>query len=436
VSARLPTLALSSFAACLAVALGCDGGEDSLGCEPGEVRECPCGGGEPAGFQTCSDDGVSFGPCGCGGDLDTDADGDADDEPDAQCVGRDDFTPCEVVTEPDRSYDICVNQNCVSPGCGDATCNVPGPHFPPPPDGPRDDFLRTEPVIGEPVVLDEATGLEWQGCPAGLAGAECDEGEIVLLWSREAVAWCDALTWASRDDWRLPDEWELQSIVDYSVSHPAIDVEAFPGTPTFNAFHGSSTYPYHGPGSDHGFVDSNQGFTGFGSESTTESTPQALLCVRGDPSPHGERFERDLADEENPVVRDLVTGLEWQGCPRGQTGPSCEGEAEKTNWAQAVAHCEDLVWAGLDDWRLPGAKELRSIADNRLTQGALSPLDPAVFPASAASESQGIALWSAVTVVAAPPGDWAWILGANRNLTWKDKNPESYELVYALCVRD
>jgi hypothetical protein len=101
-----------------------------------------------------------------------------------------------------------------------------------------------------------------------------------------------------------------------------------------------------------------------------------------------------------------------------------------------VTHCEDLVWAGLDDWRLPGAKELRSIADNRLTQGPLWPFDPAVFPASAASETQEIALWTAVTVVAAPPGDWAWTLGTHRDLSWREKDPEPYALVYALCVRD
>jgi hypothetical protein len=37
---------------------------------------------------------------------------------------------CETLTNPDRTYDICVNEACVSPGCGDTTCNVPAPHFP------------------------------------------------------------------------------------------------------------------------------------------------------------------------------------------------------------------------------------------------------------------------------------------------------------------
>lgn len=46
------------------------------------------------------------------------------------CPGRADWTPCAVVTVPDRHYDICVEGTCVPPGCGDATCNVSGPHFP------------------------------------------------------------------------------------------------------------------------------------------------------------------------------------------------------------------------------------------------------------------------------------------------------------------
>ncbi|MBI5488414.1 MAG: hypothetical protein HY905_13860 [Deltaproteobacteria bacterium] len=41
-----------------------------------------------------------------------------------------DFTPCDVRTVPDRSYDICVEGACVSPGCGDRTCNPPGPNWP------------------------------------------------------------------------------------------------------------------------------------------------------------------------------------------------------------------------------------------------------------------------------------------------------------------
>ncbi|MBI5485973.1 MAG: DUF1566 domain-containing protein [Deltaproteobacteria bacterium] len=47
----------------------------------------------------------------------------------SSCDTQPDFTPCEFVTSPDRSYDICSSRACVSPGCGDASCNPPGPGF-------------------------------------------------------------------------------------------------------------------------------------------------------------------------------------------------------------------------------------------------------------------------------------------------------------------
>jgi hypothetical protein len=413
---------------------GCESGGDALGCEPGEVRECPCGGGEPDGVQACAEDGDSFGPCGCGGgdadgDTDADADGDADDEPDTQCVGQDDFTPCEIVTEPDRFYDICVNQTCVSPGCGDATCNVPGPHFPPPPDGPRDDFLRTEAVTGEPAVLDEATVLEWQGCAAGLGGTDCDEGQLDLVLWEDALDYCDGLSWGNYADWRLPDEWELLSIVDYS-SVPAIDEAAFPATPVFTTwefgdvgFWTSSTLPglQSGTHGDHGKLRFYAGYLEFSSNYTTEPQPGAVRCVRGEPVPHGEHFERDLSDEEHPLVTDSVTGLVWQGCARGQSGPACDGEAVGSNWEEAVSYCESLEWAGYYDWRLPGTKEIWSIVETR--NADWHPFDTAAFP----STPDGF--WTSATSTDIPLD--AWCL-SNLSLSTCEKGSS----LHARCVRE
>ncbi len=44
----------------------------------------------------------------------------------ASCDGQPDFTPCEVVTSPDRSFDIRIDGECRSPGCGTVECNAPG----------------------------------------------------------------------------------------------------------------------------------------------------------------------------------------------------------------------------------------------------------------------------------------------------------------------
>jgi len=97
------------------------------------------------------------------------------------------------------------------------------------------------------------------------------------------------------------------------------------------------------------------------------------------PGPNG---EVDPADPDDPIpavddtVFDRCTGLEWQ---RGsadtnndqaytttQTNfqPCCVFEPDDgLEWSEALTYCEDLTYAGHDDWRLPNATELQSIVD-------------------------------------------------------------------------
>ncbi len=190
--------------------------------------------------------------CGtCPGNWDVNADCDAcqggwtgaDCERVNDCTEDLDFTLCDVVTNPDYWYDICVEGVCLSPGtCGNSSCNAPGPHY----DLPLDDvdpadYTRTVPVASQPVVVDNVTGLMWQGCAAGLIGAECDGGSAPEMNWQEALSYCDTLDWGGYTDWHLPDPYELQSIVDYGSTGPAIDPLAFPRTPS-TYFWSSSSY--------------------------------------------------------------------------------------------------------------------------------------------------------------------------------------------------
>jgi hypothetical protein len=67
-------------------------------------------------------------------------------------------------------------------------------------------------------------------------------------------------------------------------------------------------------------------------------------------------------------VTDTATGLTWMKVDSGDR--SLRGALGKTHykdgrmdWPEALAFCENLSFAGADDWRLPSAKELQSLLD-------------------------------------------------------------------------
>jgi cysteine-rich repeat protein len=373
-----------------------------------------------------------------------------------------DFSPCTLVTSPDRSYDICVEGACVSPGCGDVSCNPPGPHFPladtnqrgcfgftpvaclSDPDGTPcaadgsplfcgqdaqygwdpihtafERFARDTTTAGEPTVRDEVTGLEWQGCPEGLHGDTCNEGEIEASLAGEAVELCDALVWAGRDDWRLPDVYELHSILDLGISGPSIDLGAFPGTPPVSFWSISilSIHPLNWP------VDFDRGLVGY----VYEGDRFAARCVRGgEPLAVDERFERIEPIADEPIVLDHVTGLTWQGCAVGMDGGECEnGEPLRYRWYDALTQCEALSWAGFTDWRMPNVMELSSIVDTRLSWPAVP---TALFPRPPTDQT-----WSSTTYTYNPEA--ARIVQLNQ-IGEPTTLTKSSSWGAALCVRD
>lgn len=182
-----------------------------------------------------------------------------------------DHSPCEVVTSPDYSYDICAEGSCVSPGTYyDSSCNSPGPHFRIPPSIGHTDFART--TAAEPVVTDNVTGLMWQGCAAGWSGGDCLSGSTQQYTWQDALDYCDGLVWGGYDDWHLPDFHELQSILDYGNS-PAIDQNAFPNTPAYLFWSSSISTLDH-------FRAWKVDFDDGGNEYTNKTDDEYARCVR------------------------------------------------------------------------------------------------------------------------------------------------------------
>lgn len=340
-------------------------------------------------------------------DLDSDTKQETawDTSTDTQCSGRPDFFACEVVTKPDRSYDICVSGQCVSPGCGDASCNPPGPHFPLadtnqrqcysdsaqiscPPQGQdffgqdaqhgwdvsHDASLRYERMTSEanqPIVRDNVTGLEWQGCLAGVWGSSCEKGKAKVIPWNDAVEYCDKLKWLGHEDWRLPDPHELSSIIDSGRHSPALEPTVFPGAPILELWSLSSRAD---DSNQVWRVDFERGSVNY----DFKKSRNQIRCVRGGPF-NGRRFIVTTLWGDR-VVQDSLLGLMWQGCEVGSTGADCAlGAPKEYDWKQALAYCEGLSHAGHADWRLPNRAEILSIVDFR----RISPsVDATVFPAA------------------------------------------------------
>jgi hypothetical protein len=111
-------------------------------------------------------------------------------------------------------------------------------------------------------VTDSKTGLIWQRCSAGQswsAGTSTCTGTAATYTHEAALSFAKTQT-----GWRLPNVKELSSITDKSRSNPAIDVTAFPATPS-SWFWTSS--PYAGDAAGAWNVDFNDGGVYDGSRS-------------------------------------------------------------------------------------------------------------------------------------------------------------------------
>jgi hypothetical protein len=95
-------------------------------------------------------------------------------------------------------------------------------------------------------------------------------------------------------------------------------------------------------------------------------------------------------DIDNGVVRDNVTGLEWQK----------ETATGTYTWQEAIDYCNNLILGGKDDWRLPTPKELVSIMDYG---GAIPSINLTYLPSTQASY-----YWSATTIASNPA--FAWVV--------------------------
>jgi predicted small lipoprotein YifL len=258
---------------------------------------------------------------------------------------------------------------------------------------------------GDGTITDNNTGLIWQKTPP----------EGVFSWD-EAGPYCENLELAGRDDWRLPTAKELFSLIDFEPdeNQPVLDTEYFDFPPVTEVPEGLGSGPQGGApqggppdeskgpneGADNdmppppppqdeaaGGIQKQQGqfwssnfylagLTHGGAE-TAFGVNHVTGHIKGYPAGEpggmmGKRVravtgsiygENEFVDNGDGTISDLATGLMWMKDDYG----------EGIEWEEALEYCENLEFAGYDDWKLPNVKELQSIVDYSGVYPAVNP---------------------------------------------------------------
>ena len=213
--------------------------------------------------------------------------------------------------------------------------------------------------LGNGIVRDNVTGLEWQQATA----------PGTYTW-QQAIDYCNNLSLGGKDDWRLPTVKELSTLVDSSIPFPGptINTSYFPDTVASDYW---SSTTYASSTDDAWCVDFDCGDVR--RLPTVRTSYCYVRAVRGGQS------NNNFVDNGDGTISDTSTGLMWQKA----TAPGTY------TWEQALTYCENLTLAGISDWRLPNRNELQSIVDYSRYNPAI---DTTFFPDTVASD-----YWSSTT---------------------------------------
>lgn len=151
-------------------------------------------------------------------------------------------------------------------------------------------------------------------------------------------------------NWRVPNALEFMTIADSNECRFAIH-------PNFDFTGISTALSIYLWTSDEFGTDTSQARV-FNPESgsflsgKSKSSKYYVLCVAGDelaPTPSTDF----VISSDGMTVTDKRTGLIWQK----------EYDDSGKTWQEALKYCEDSVYAGYTDWRLPNKNELLSLLD-------------------------------------------------------------------------
>lgn len=134
------------------------------------------------------------------------------------------------------------------------------------------------------------------------------------------------------------------------------------------------------------------------------------------------RFTVGAPETATNCVTDNLTGLIW--------ARNANLDGNKT-WSNAVAYCENLIYGGYSDWRLPNVKELESLIDFGWSAPALCNTVGTGHwqdnnPFTGVSSGSAVYYWSSTKY--APPVYWVWYVDLDSGLVEICHTPEEWTL--------
>ncbi len=139
----------------------------------------------------------------------------------------------------------------------------------------------------------------------------------------------------------------------------------------------------------------------------------------------------------NGVVRDHTTGLIWIRCtlqPNGapDESTSCSAIKGRYIWTDAIDACNNLIFSGRSDWRLPNIKELQSISVHYPATVIEPPaINHSVFPNTASNH-----YWSSTSYISNPSSN-AWTIdfsAGSATFPFKTDGLDDSNPIYVRCV--
>jgi hypothetical protein len=256
---------------------------------------------------------------------------------------------------------------------------------------------------GDGTTTDLNTGLMWTQDPGDKADYD------------DAIANVKGYDLAGYDDWRVPTIKELYSLINFNGTDPSAEtgddtssITPFIDTDFFAFYFGdtengeriidsqwvtSSIYESDVMNGEECFFGVNFADGRIKCYPTRAGKVYFAIYVRGN-SDYG---NNDLADNEDGTITDSATGLMW----------TQDGTGEGVTWQDALLYCEEMDWAGYDDWRLPNAKELQSIVDysrspDTTDSPAIDPLFTVAMITNEANQEDYPFYWTGTTHISYP----------------------------------